>query len=254
MASSQFSYSAYFWGPNGSTYSGLAGENCASSSLRCTAAFSASLLRSVVLDPPALPSRTELIVTDRSNVKAEVVTPLFANRTYATSRSSILAVQSGKDENFKTLAVSSCACSLVSMLVGSDHLYLPESRRRASMTDRVKLNRLPFHPRPTRTSANSSALPSVARFPEIWRPRLVSNLRHHSSFLSAFDFPERVAAELEVIALLIDRIASAAFNQDSVINAGDEVIERDIGLPRPLRNIRHALKRHTRPRVGITTA
>ena len=52
-----------------------------------TAAFRDSSLRSVVLETPDFPSRTDVTVTVCSSVKADVVTPLFANRRYAISYS-----------------------------------------------------------------------------------------------------------------------------------------------------------------------
>ena len=45
----------------------------------------------------------------------------------------------------------------------------------------------------------------VARIPEVSRPRLVGNVAQHPADLSVLDFPECLAAKLEVVALLIDR-------------------------------------------------
>ena len=46
--------------------------------------------------------------------------------------------------------------------------------------------------------------------------------------LAGLDLPERLAAELEVVALLVDRPAAAALDQDAVLDAADQVVEREL--------------------------
>src|SRR5882724_430106 len=100
------------------------------------------------------------------------------------------------------------------MSVRQNHIHLAETRWRTSMTDRIDLCRLAFR------IARRSTLPpvrrsrhAVARLPEIGRPRLIRNPRNHPAFLAALNLPERVAAELKVVALLVDRITSAPVDQ-----------------------------------------
>ena len=44
--------------------------------------------------------------------------------------------------------------------------------------------------------------------------------------LAALDFPKRIAAKLEVVALLINRIATAAIDQHAVVNLGNHAFKR----------------------------
>ena len=46
--------------------------------------------------------------------------------------------------------------------------------------------------------------------PEVGRDRVVGDVGHHARLLAVLDLPERVAAELAVVALLVDRVAAAA--------------------------------------------
>src|SRR6516225_4586874 len=46
--------------------------------------------------------------------------------------------------------------------------------------------------------------------PEVGRDRVVGHVRDRADFLAVLDLPERAAAELSVVALLIDRVAARA--------------------------------------------
>src|ERR1700760_1591561 len=92
-------------------------------------------------------------------------------------------------------------------LVGENHVNLPEARGGATVADGVDLGGFTFG------VAGGSVLPpvsgcggAVTGLPEIGRARLVGDARNHAAFFAAFDFPESVAAELEVVTLLIDRV------------------------------------------------
>src|SRR5207247_618185 len=84
--------------------------------------------------------------------------------------------------------------------------------------------------------------------------RLVRHAREHRALLAVLDFPERVAAELEVVALLVDGEAAVAVDEDAVFDAADQVVERHALLAGLERDVGHALERYARPRVGIAAA
>ena len=71
------------------------------------------------------------------------------------------------------------------------------------------------------------AADAVARGPEVGRAALVGDVGDHAPDLASLDLPERVAAELEVVPLLVDRVRAAAVDQDAVLHARDQVVERD---------------------------
>ena len=56
--------------------------------------------------------------------------------------------------------------------------------------------------------------------------RLIGHAREHAALLAAFDLPERVAAELEIVALLVDRETAVALDQDAVVDARDQIVRR----------------------------
>src|SRR5229473_5163786 len=103
------------------------------------------------------------------------------------------------------------------MLVRQNHIHLAKPRRRTSMADGIDLRRLAFGVtrRPALPPIGRSRH-AVASLPEIGRASLIRNPRNHPALLAALDFPERVAAELKVVALLVDRITSAPVDQHAV--------------------------------------
>ena len=72
--------------------------------------------------------------------------------------------------------------------------------------------------------------------------------------LAALDFPERIAAELEVVALLIDRITAAPIDQHAIVDARDQLVERGLARPGFQPHIGHALERHGRPGIRLAAA
>jgi hypothetical protein len=62
---------------------------------------------------------------------------------------------------------------------------------------------------------------AVARAPEIGRARLISDIFEHSGDFAVFDFPESLPAELEIVALLVNRITAAPVNHNSFFDARD---------------------------------
>ena len=111
------------------------------------------------------------------------------------------------------------------------HDFLDAQPRR-SVRDAVGLGRLalrvaasPEHP--PRLLAGDR----VEIGPEVGRDRVVGDVAHHPRLLAVPDLPEAVAAELAVVALLIDRVAAAAVDQDPVLRVGDELVWRGRALP-----------------------
>ena len=80
--------------------------------------------------------------------------------------------------------------------------------------------------------------------PEVGRDRVVGDVGHHARLLAVLDLPERVAAELAVVALLVDRVAAAAVDHHAVLRVGDDLGE--------LRRSRRTVRRARRPvRRGV---
>src|SRR5687768_9000578 len=113
------------------------------------------------------------------------------------------------------------------------------------MADRVDLCRfaLAVVERAAEPIAGLAAEP-VARAPEVSGARLIGDVAQHPSHFAFLDLPEGLATELEVVALLIDREAAVAHDQDAAIDARDELIERRVAAGRLERDVRHARERH----------
>src|ERR1019366_6408117 len=120
--------------------------------------------------------------------------------------------------------LASCWLSMmVFLLVGQQHVHLPASRRRTTVAPGVERRR---HACSVEEGAEllpvTGARNAIAGAPEVGGLRLVSHAREHAALLTSLDFPERVSAELEIVALLIDRVTALAFDQDAVIHTGDQ--------------------------------
>src|SRR6185436_12167070 len=94
----------------------------------------------------------------------------------------------------------------------------------------------------------------VAGTPEVCGAGLVRHVSQHPGNLTLLDPPKGLPAELEVVALLVNGVTSITENQNSIVNAFHEVIERNILLGCFERNIGHSRNRNARPIVGIETA
>src|ERR1039458_8042849 len=122
--------------------------------------------------------------------------------------------------------LASCWLSMmVLLLVGQQHVHLPESRRRTTVAHGVDLLRLAFS-----VEEGAELLPvtgarnAIAGAPEVGGLRLVSHAREHAALLTSFVSPERAPAKLKFVALLIDRVTPLAFDQDAVIPPGDQIV------------------------------
>ena len=139
--------------------------------------------------------------------------------------------------------------------VGLDDVDLAEARGAAAVAHAVDLRRFALA-----VVGRAVLLPvgrsgdGVAGLPEIGGARLIGDAGDHSGLLSLLDFPEGVAAELEVVALLIDGEAAVAIDQDAVFDAGDQVVERGPGLAGFEPDVRHTLEGHAGPAIGVAAA
>src|ERR1700723_2170476 len=95
---------------------------------------------------------------------------------------------------------------------------------------------------------------AIARAPEVAGFRLVSHAGNHPCLLAALDLPERITAELEVVALLVNGETAIAVDQNAVVHAGDQRIRRDLARSGFQPYIGHALERHAAPGIGIAAA
>ena len=94
----------------------------------------------------------------------------------------------------------------------------------------------------------------VHRVPEHRRVALVGDVLQHADDLAVAHLVERLAGELEVVALMIDRPRPAVLDDDAALGGGDDVVEADVLLARQERDVRHALELHRVPRLGERAA
>src|SRR6266545_7913053 len=132
---------------------------------------------------------------------------------------------------------------------GADHDLLDPDVRRP-VRDAVGLRRLTL-----RVAARAEHLPRlltpnrVEVGPEVGGDRVVGDVGHHPRLLAVLDLPEAVAAELAVVALLVDRVAAAAVDEDAVPGVRDHLL--DVRRPFPARlepDVRHPQERVVAPR------
>src|SRR5688572_27527963 len=101
------------------------------------------------------------------------------------------------------------------------------------MADRIRLAGLPLAVRRRAPQPIGRATTdAVARGPEVWRTRLVSGVLHDRAQLSVGDLADHGAAELEVVALLIDRRNTATDDEEAAFDVAEERVERDVRLGR----------------------
>src|ERR1022692_2755056 len=104
--------------------------------------------------------------------------------------------------------LASCWLSMmVLLLVGQQHIHLPESRRRTTVAHGVDLLRLAFS-----VEEGAELLPvtgarnAIAGAPEVGGFRLETPARELAAFLPPFISPDRVSAKRKIVALLIDGV------------------------------------------------
>src|SRR5581483_4612430 len=86
------------------------------------------------------------------------------------------------------------------------------------------------------------------------RPHLIRDVLQHADDLAALDLIEDLAAELRVVALLVDREGAVTDDRDAAVGRGDQIIPTEILVPRQERDVGHALELHRRPRLRIRAA
>src|SRR5258706_4294625 len=138
---------------------------------------------------------------------------------------------------------------------GVENVDLAEARDRAAVAHRISLSGFAFAIVGGAVQfVRGLASEAVAGLPEIRRARLIGDVPQHLAHFPVPDFPESLAAELEIVTLLINGPASVAENQDAVVHAGHKVVERYV-LPRGLeRYVGHARKGNAAPTVRMETA
>src|ERR1041385_7767104 len=80
----------------------------------------------------------------------------------------------------------------------------------------------------------------VYRIPELGGDPRVRRVLQHAAELAALDLPPDLAAELEVVALVVDRPGAVGLHVDPIVGAADELLERERLLAREDRDVRHA--------------
>src|SRR3989442_8848814 len=222
---------------------------------RVPACLSPSLERSLVLTASLLPSRRAAIVRVTSSTKPEVVISLRAKRVCEEVRATSSTSRSPSLRNERTrssVLFASSRSRPTASLLRPDHGDAAEAAGRAAVAHGVDLAGLPLAiPVQTDVLPGGLIAEEVASLPEVGRAALVGDVGDHRAYLSALDFPEGVAAELEVIALVVDRVRTATVDQDPVIHAGNEVVERGRLLARGQPDVRHPLERHRGVRIGV---
>src|SRR5262249_8439662 len=121
-------------------------------------------------------------------------------------------------------------CTLLRLLSRRiQHIDLPKARHWTPMTHGISLCRFAFAVIGGAINLVCAlATQTVAGVPEIGRAGLISPVTEHVSDLAVFDFPKCLAAELKVVALLIDGPTAIAVNQNAILNTRCQVLERDV--------------------------
>ncbi|KAG0938345.1 hypothetical protein G6F31_015467 [Rhizopus arrhizus] len=138
---------------------------------------------------------------------------------------------------------------------GVDDVDAVEARGRRTVRDRRDLARLALAVE-ERTAQAVVALVGHggAGIPEFRRADLVGHVFQHAGDLAVLDLVEQLAAELRVVALLVDRIRTAAVDPDAVLHVLAHVLDAARLLARRQRDIGHALELHAGPGIGIAAA
>src|SRR5678815_3161437 len=238
--------------------SGLSGESRAiSSALRAARCRLASLNSDAVTVPLFWPYFATIARLYPDEAPA-VVTLLRAKRTLARSPPVRITCVSSALLNESALSVSAFACSRVQIIASPcrvQNVDLREPCNRTSVADRVALHRLPLAVAERAPElVGGLAAEHVERLPELRRVRLVGDVAQLRRDLPVLDLPEGLAAELEVVALVIDRVAAVTLDVDPVVGGGEDVGLADVLLVGLQRHVRHALEGHGRPVVGVAAA
>src|SRR6185503_744392 len=163
-----------------------------------------------------------------------------------------------------TFLSSACASSRLNMVIcaapsdlalGVDDVDAVEAARGAAVRHRRDLPRLALA---VEERAAQAVVALVAagdhRVPELLGVGLVGDVAQHRAQLAVLDLVEELAAELEVVALLVDGVGAVADDEDALLDLGDELLRRQLGLAGGERDVGHALELHVVPAVGVAAA
>src|SRR5690349_11502316 len=117
--------------------------------------------------------------------------------------------------------------ALLTILSPLDHSNATESSVRSRVRHPTGLARLPLAARDkTVTSAVASIGHAITTVPEFRRDAVVNHVPQHLGALSIFNEPEGIAAELEVVAPLVDAVGPMALDVDAPFHVGEQIVER----------------------------
>mgnify|MGYP001573616490 CR=1 FL=1 len=74
------------------------------------------------------------------------------------------------------------------------------------------------------STASSSVGHSIAAIPEFRRDPMVDHIPQHVGAPAVLNQPERIPAKLKIVAALIDAIGPMAFDVDTVLHVGNQLI------------------------------
>src|SRR5690606_27343354 len=248
--------------------SGFSGASLARSSARRTTrsseASSNSLIEAV---PTRLPKAT--CTPSSALLTMPLVETLFSAKRMLPSMEPVsVAVHSSALDSAMTLSRMALASCSGKMLIaqellgrsaeaacGIDDVDAVETGGGRAVRDRRHLARLALAVEERAAQAVVAFVgDGAAGVPEFRRADLVGHVFQHAGDLAVLDLVEKLAAELRVVALLVDRERTVADDVDAVLHVLDQLGHRQRGLARRHRHIGHALELHRRPRVGVAAA
>src|SRR5437868_5793790 len=194
---------------------------------RCRPASSNSAVVTVPERLPKLAATARLYPEDAP----DVVAVLRANLRFARSPPDNVRKVSSALLNESARSSSAFACSRVQIIrrpealpAGIEDVDPREARDGAAVAHRVALRRLSLAvAERAAKQIRGPAADHVARPPELRRVRLVGEIAELCRDPAVLDLPERLAAELEVVALVVDAVAAISLDQHAVVGRRDDV-------------------------------
>src|SRR5690554_279502 len=233
----------YSCGPIAGMNSGFSGASRARSSARRTTRSRASSLNSLMVAvPTCLPNDT---CTPSSALPTSplVETLLRAKRMLPSSEPLRVAVHSSACDRATTFSRMVRACSSVKMVMSVGSPWCRSAERAGGIDDvdaveagggrAVRHRRhlrglaLAVEERPAQAVIGLVA-DRAAGVPELRRADLVGHVLDHAGDLAVLDLVEQLAAELRVVALLLDRERAVADDVDAVLHVLDHVRDREL--------------------------
>nr|GEU28510.1 hypothetical protein [Tanacetum cinerariifolium] len=138
---------------------------------------------------------------------------------------------------------------------GVDHIDAVEARGGRAVRHGAHLARLPFAVEEGAAHAPVACIAQRrAGVPEFLSVGLVGHVFELVADLAVLDLVIQLAAELEVVALLVDRERATAQDVDALLDVLDHLVGRELLLARRQRHIGHALELHAAPAVRVRAA